>query len=32
MVRVVTLQYEAVHGHKPRQPRGAFDLAVGLPD
>jgi hypothetical protein len=22
MVRVVTLQYEAVHGHKPRQPRG----------
>jgi hypothetical protein len=22
MVRVVTLKYEAVHGHKPRQPRG----------
>jgi hypothetical protein len=22
MVRVVALKYEAVHGHKPRQPRG----------
>ena len=22
MVRVITLQYEAVHDHKPRQPRG----------
>ena len=22
MVRVVTLKYEAVHGHKPRQPQG----------
>ena len=23
MIRVDTLQYQASHGHKPRQPRGA---------